>query len=578
MRRPHRRGLRVALMTTLALALPTAVIESGTLTAAHSAAPVGDCAVAFPIAELTTGQAVHGSTVTQGVVPTGFTGEILGVLKDGVLPGIDLVMARLTSTEIDRVGGIWQGMSGSPVYAADGRLIGAVAYGLSFGASPVAGITPFSQMQTALTRTLPHRVKVGDGTARQLARNAGVSKSAAQQGFEPLPMPLGVSGVGAKILDRKATRPYLPKNAYPVGTAGAPGVVPVEADIVAGGNLGVTISTGDITQGAVGTVTSVCNGLVRGFGHPFNLLGKTTYGLTGADAIYVQEDLLGPPFKVANFGAPLGTITNDRTVGVSGPLGPLPAGATITSVVGYGTASRTSQSVVTLADAAAQTTNFAMVVNHQRVIDAYPPGAEVQTWKITGHDGATPFTLRGGNRYADAYDITGVSQWDLPDLVWALGFVPNVTIDTVTGTSAVTDDFSSYRLVGVEQRAAGAWNRLDKDTPAHVKAGKRLRLRLVLANPSGNSTVPLTFRIPKRAAGQKGKLFLDMAIPYPFEQESLPTTLSGLRKVLRTMVRNDQVQGQLSFFTNSGEILRSKKTAPADRVITGSRRIKVVVD
>jgi hypothetical protein len=578
MRRLHRRGLRVALLTTLALTLPTAVIESGALTAAHSVAPVGDCAVAYPIAELTSGQAVHGLTVTQGVVPTGFTGEVLGVLKDGVLPGIDLVMARLTSTEVDRVGGIWQGMSGSPVYAADGRLIGAVAYGLSFGSSPVAGITPFSQMQTALTRTLPHRVKVGDGTARLLARAAGVGKAAAKQGFEPLPMPLGVSGVGAKILDRKATRPYLPKNAYPVGTAAAPGVVPVEADIVAGGNLGVTVSTGDITQGAVGTVTSVCNGLVRGFGHPFNLLGKTTYGLTGADAIYIQEDSLGPPFKVANLGTPLGTITNDRTVGVSGPLGPLPAGATITSTVGYGTASRTSQSVVTLADAAAQTTNFAIVVNHQRVLDAYPPGAEVQTWAITGHDGATPFTLHGGNRYADAYDITGVSQWDLPDLVWALGFIPNLTLDSVTGTSVVTDDFSSYRLVGVEQRAAGKWNRLDKATPAHVKAGKRLRLRLVLANPSGNSTVPLTFRIPKRAAGQKGKLFLDQAIPYPFEQESLPATLGGLRKLLRTMVRNDQVQGQLSFFTNTGEILRSKKTAPANRVITGSRRIKVIVD
>ena len=68
---------------------------------------------------------------------------MLGVLKDGVLPGIDMVMARLDSPTIQQVGGIWQGMSGSPVYAADGRLIGAVAYGFSFGASPVAGITPF---------------------------------------------------------------------------------------------------------------------------------------------------------------------------------------------------------------------------------------------------------------------------------------------------------------------------------------------------------------------------------------------------------------------------------------------------
>ena len=38
------------------------------------------------------------------------------------LPGVDMIMMRLTSAEIDRVGGIWAGMSGSPVYAADGRL------------------------------------------------------------------------------------------------------------------------------------------------------------------------------------------------------------------------------------------------------------------------------------------------------------------------------------------------------------------------------------------------------------------------------------------------------------------------
>ena len=61
-----------------------------------------------------------------------------------------MVMMRLSSPEIDRVGGIWQGMSGSPVYAEDGRLIGAVAYGMSWGPSPVAGVTPFADMDTYL--------------------------------------------------------------------------------------------------------------------------------------------------------------------------------------------------------------------------------------------------------------------------------------------------------------------------------------------------------------------------------------------------------------------------------------------
>ena len=578
MRRPRVPARAAVLLTGLVLAASTLAVETGTVTAAHSADPTGDCAVAFPTAEVVPDQPVHGLTVVRGTEPTAFTGQVLGVLKDGILPGIDLVMARLSSDEITRVGGIWQGMSGSPVYAEDGRLIGAVAYGFSFGSSPVAGITPFPQMQAALNRTLPSKVTVGRKVATLLARQTGVSRAQALQGFEELPTPLGVAGVSASILSRKPTRPYQPRAAYPVGSAGGAGLAPTAADIKAGGNLGVTFSTGDITQGAFGTVTSVCNGLVRGFGPPFNLLGATTYAMTGADTLYIQEDPVGPPFIVANFGTPVGTINQDRTTGISGPLGPLPTGATVTSVLTRGNVTRTSQSVVTVQEALAQTTNYALVVNHQRVLDAFPPGSEVQSWTITGRQGTTPFTLRGGNRYADANDITGVAQWDLPDLVWILGFVPDVTIDSVTGISGITDDASVFQLLRVEQRANGEWIRLNKETPAHVKAGKRLRLRLVLANPAGTETVPLAYRIPKKAAGQKGKLFLNPGFSYPFEQNEPPKTLAGVQKLLRTMVRTDQVQGDLAFFSETGSIDLTKKTAPADRVITGNRRVKVIVD
>lgn len=103
-------------------------------------APAGDCAVAFPVAGLESGDEVSGLTVAKGTTPAPFTGEVLGVLKDGIAPGMDMIIADLTSPDIDRVGSIWAGMSGSPVYAADGRLIGAVSYGLAWGPSPVAGI------------------------------------------------------------------------------------------------------------------------------------------------------------------------------------------------------------------------------------------------------------------------------------------------------------------------------------------------------------------------------------------------------------------------------------------------------
>ena len=47
---------------------------------------------------------------------------------------------------------------------------------------------------------------------------------------------------------------------------------------------------------------------------------------------------------------------------------------------------------------------------------------------------------------------------------------------------------------------------------------------------------------------------------------------------MRTFVRNDQFEANLSFFSEVGSIERTKKTDPADRVVTGSRRLKVIVD
>ncbi|HYF72274.1 MAG TPA: hypothetical protein VD864_05610, partial [Nocardioides sp.] len=128
----QRRGRALASLITVA-GLGLAAV-TGATGPAQAADPAGDCATPYPVADLVDEQPVTGLTVSRGTTPEGFTGEVIGVLDDGVAPGVDMVMVRLTSPEIDRVG-IWQGMSGSPVYAADGRLIGAVAYGLAMGAS-----------------------------------------------------------------------------------------------------------------------------------------------------------------------------------------------------------------------------------------------------------------------------------------------------------------------------------------------------------------------------------------------------------------------------------------------------------
>src|SRR5438874_6665853 len=86
----------------------------------------------------------EGRTVLKGTRVETFQVELLGVMRN-TSPGRDLVLARLSGLNLEK-SGVIAGMSGSPVYV-DGKLVGAVAYAWAFGKEPIAGITPFPQMQ-----------------------------------------------------------------------------------------------------------------------------------------------------------------------------------------------------------------------------------------------------------------------------------------------------------------------------------------------------------------------------------------------------------------------------------------------
>jgi len=498
----HRRQRLVSLATaaTLALGLPAvgATVLAGP---AQSAPPAEDCAVPFPVDEITTGQAVNGRTVTRGTTPTGFTGEILGVVEDGIGPDVPMIMAELDMLEFERTGGIWQGMSGSPVYTANGELIGAVAYGLAVGPSPIAGITPFELMDDYLPAAAPRRVAVGKATARTLAARAGISTTQAARGFRELPMPMGVTGVTARRLAQlQAKLPKLvERSTYVLGRAAS--AAPAAETIVAGGNLGVSASYGDVTMAGVGTATSVCGGRVVGFGHPMALLGATTMGLHPADAIYVQPDPVAAPFKVANIAPAVGTVTDDRLTGVTGTFGALPAAASITSKVTYGSRSRTGTTAVSVQDLAAEISLMQLVANQDRVVDGASKGTSLLSWTITGVEAGKPFTLSYTDRWTGS-DLSFETSLGVAELVAHLISLDDVTIRSVSATANVTDDLRRHTLVAVEQRRAGQWVRVTRRAPAMGRAGKTIRLRAVVGGRAGRKVVPLKrISIPKRARG-----------------------------------------------------------------------------
>ena len=313
-------------------------------------------------------------------------------------------------------------------------------------------------------------MKVSETAAKKIAAATDVTKAQAASGFRELQAPTVLAGLGPRDLAKATGRTYLSSQVTAAGHTSAADT-PTADDMVAGGNLLATESTGDIVFGGLGTITSVCNDRVVGFGHPMEFAGNSSYGMAGADALYIQGDSLGSPFKVANLGDLLGTIDQDRMTGISGPLGPVPDSTPVTSTVTYHPASgpvrtRTGSSDVQLPDATAAVTFYEFVANHQKVLDAYQAGSEAQSWTVKGHTSSGSFTFKGGNRYADSADISYGSSYDLPDLLFLLTNVGGVTVDSVNVTSDVVDDSSVLKIVGADQRRGGSWHALDTPQPA----------------------------------------------------------------------------------------------------------------
>jgi hypothetical protein len=535
--------------------------------ATPSQAAMGTCDPAYPVSDITADQPVSGLTVSSGTTPSPFTGSVIGVITDGIEPGVDLIMARLTSTDIDAAG-IWEGMSGSPVYAEDGSLIGAVSYTLAWGQTPVAGITPWEDMQQYAGTPAPLNVRVPAAAAKAIAGRSSVTTAQASQGFHELKAPALVAGLSQRALDKAKARPYLSKD---VAAAGHAAGASSPDDMVSGGNLVATLSTGDITMGGLGTITSVCNGRLVGFGHPMNFAGRTTYGLAGADALYVQTDPVGPSFKVANIGSVLGTVDQDRMTGISGQLGTTPPDLPITSTVDYqdgsATHSRTGESHVQLPDAAAEATFYELVANHQAVIDASQPGSEEQSWTVTGTSAGGPFTFTSSNLYSDKYDIAYGSSYDVPDLVWALSKLKSVTIDSVDVHSTVRDDTARLRIAGVQQRRGGAWVDVNRHHQAVVEAGTSATMRLVFKN--GDTGKKFRIEIPKKARGLHAELFVSGGNQYPFERGGLGT-FAGIQKAVDNLVRNDQARVQFAAFGKRQLVRSSTATPPTGEVLSGS--------
>lgn len=268
---------------------------------------LGQAAPEFmPVDEIKPGMQGIGKTVVSGTKLEEFGVEVLGIMKNKGATG-DLILVRTYGDVIDRTGGIAQGMSGSPVYI-NNKLVGAVAYGWSLTDHKIGMVTPIEDM-----------LKLWD-----MPDHYNITPTAQEQipGFEEMATPLMVSGFSEHALSMLKDK-LKPLNLAPYGVGESPTTINFDP-LEPGSAVGIEMVRGDVSIGALGTVTYVEGDKVLAFGHPFLKKGNVGYFMTNA-YIFTTISGLENSFKVGTVGEAIGMINQDRGSGVAGKIARYPA-------------------------------------------------------------------------------------------------------------------------------------------------------------------------------------------------------------------------------------------------------------
>ena len=249
----------------------------------------------MPVRDIEPGMHGIGKTVIEGDTVEEFGVEVIGV--NGRETTGQSILVRLYGDLIEKTRGVAQGMSGSPVYI-DGRIVGAVAFGKTFNDPHYCFLTPIGDMLRLLDE--PRGEK---------------------DNWIPKSTPLVASGFTSFGLE------YLNEQLKPFGLDALPaGSTDFESakDLEPGSSVGVSLMHGDMSLGALGTVTWVGDdGKILAFGHPFMARGDSNFYMNRVWILGCIPNMQSS-YKVGNLGAPIGKIVEDRASGIAGEIGKAP--------------------------------------------------------------------------------------------------------------------------------------------------------------------------------------------------------------------------------------------------------------
>jgi hypothetical protein len=300
-------GSSVLLVGPRAAGQAVSVAGGWTAVAAPSVAPA--VTKFFPLAEVRRGMRGVAYTVFEGVNPEPMQVEILGLLKDALGPGQDMILARLHGDKPEYTG-VVAGMSGSPVYI-DGRLVGALSYRIGqFSKEPIAGITPIESML---------QVRDEDGAAGM--KLASVSREfEGQPEMRAMETPLVMGGFSQETVERFGDRFRAMGLTPVVGLGGADSAAVQPEPLVPGSAVSAVLVRGDLSMAGTCTVTYVDPTRLLACGHPITQYGPVDMPMTKATVLASLASPLNA-FKIINTTETVGAFTEDRASAIMGRFG-----------------------------------------------------------------------------------------------------------------------------------------------------------------------------------------------------------------------------------------------------------------
>jgi len=296
------------------------------------------------VSEIKPGMKGYGLTVFEGTKPDRFDVEVIGVLKN-FRPRQEVILIKTHHPRLE-VAKVVAGMSGSPIFI-DGKMIGAYAYGWTFGSEPVAGVTPIRTMLDEMALPLPDTIngwplKLVPGQ-RVAAKPAGTgvegrgrfrgelgrydvrehAAEVARTAYEssptpvrPVATPLLVGGLTPSAI-RLASELLSPLGLEPLQAGGGGGAPEPDAPqkFEDGGAIGVELIRGDMSATGLGTVTRVEGDKLVAFGHPMMEAGNTALPTAIGRVLWVLASEQRS-FKIGMPVRSMGALVNDRVASI----------------------------------------------------------------------------------------------------------------------------------------------------------------------------------------------------------------------------------------------------------------------